>query len=197
VGGTVAIAVSSLLWPPDPVRALRRQLERLRHELAADLTTVAADLATGSGEAAAHLDTVREHSRDAVRDVFELGAARRSLRWSPLRRRDQTTVDLLERRINLAARIFRHTRALARDVADTHVADPDLAAATRHLADAADRALAGGDAADPLARAAASLVADFAGDAFVVAVQLRQLLADLAGGVRDGEAGTVSRNAET
>jgi uncharacterized membrane protein YgaE (UPF0421/DUF939 family) len=197
VGGTVAIAVSSLLWPPDPVRALRRQLERLRHELAADLTTVAADLATGSGEAAAHLDTVREHSRDAVRDVFELGAARRSLRWSPLRRRDQTTVDLLERRINLAARIFRHTRALARDVADTHVADPDLAAATRHLADAADRALAGGDATDPLARAAASLVADFAGDAFVVAVQLRQLLADLAGGVRDGEAGTVSRNAET
>lgn len=197
VGGAVAIAVSSLLWPPDPVRALRRQIDRLRHELVADLTTVAADLATGSGEAAAHLDAVREHSRDAVRDVFELGAARRSLRWSPLRRRDQPAVDVLERQINLAARIFRHTRALARDVADTRVTDTALAAATRHLADAADRALTGRPAASALARAAQELGRAFAGDAAMVAAQLRQLHADLAGGVRDGEAGTVPRDAET
>lgn len=197
VGGAVAIAVASLVWPPDPVRALQRQLDRLRRELVGDLTTIAADLATGSGEAAAHLDTVRAHSRDAVRDVFELDAARRSLRWSPLRRGDQPAVDVLEERINLAARVYRHARAIARDVADTQVAEPALAAVTRDLADAADRALSGGTAAVPLSRAARALGPGYDGDAAIVAAQLRQLLADLGGGVNDSQVGTVSGDAET
>lgn len=196
VGGAVAIAVASGLWPPDPVRELERQLARLRHELAADLTTVAADLAGAGGAAAAHLDTVRAHSRDAVRDVFEVDSARRALRWNPLRRRDEAAVDLLDARINLAARTYRHARALTRDVADAEVAEPGLAAATRDLADAADRILTGGDPAAPLNRATETLARGYGGEAHVVAAQLRQLLADLRRGVNDGEVGTVSVDAE-
>ena len=175
IGGAIAILVSAFLWPPDPVRELRRQLERLRRDLVADLARIAADLATGTGETAEQLDAVRAHSLDAVRDVFDLASARRALRWSPLRRADVPEVDPLERRINLAARVYRHTRSIARDITDVPLVDQDLAAATRDLADAVDRLLVGADPADPLARADASLV----GSGSVVGVQLRQLLADL------------------
>ena len=116
IGAVVAILVATLLWPPDPARELRRQLERLRAELVADLLTIADDLATGGGETAERMDEVRAHSLDAVREVFALDAARRALRWSPLRRRDAAAVDELGRRIAIAARTYRHTRAVARDV---------------------------------------------------------------------------------
>jgi uncharacterized membrane protein YgaE (UPF0421/DUF939 family) len=175
IGGAVAIAVSAFVWPPDPVRELRRQLERLRRDLVDDLARIAADLALGTGETAEQLDAVRAHSRDAVRDVFDLDSARRALRWSPLRRGDIPEVDDLEQRINLAARVYRHTRSLARDITDVPQVDDRLAAVTRDLADATDRMLTGGNAEDPLARAEATL----AGAGSVVGVQLRQLLADL------------------
>jgi uncharacterized membrane protein YgaE (UPF0421/DUF939 family) len=179
IGAGVTILVAALLWPPDPVRELTRQLDRLRRELAGDLTAIADDLATGSGAISGRLDQLREHSLDAVRDVFELDDATRALRWSPLRRRDAPTVAELRDRINLAARVYRHTRSIARDVADTELQSPRLAAATRDLADAADRALMRRDAEEPLRRAADALDAPMSGDAYVVAAQLRQLLADL------------------
>ncbi|HVW88798.1 MAG TPA: FUSC family protein [Gaiellaceae bacterium] len=175
IGGAIAIAVSAFLWPPDPVRELRRQLGRLRRDLVADLARIAVDLALGTAETAEQIDAVRAHSREAVRDVFDLDSARRALRWSPLRRGDIPEVDELERRINLAARVYRHTRALARDVTDIPLVDEQLAAATRDLADAADRLLTGADPAEPLARAGEAL----AGSGSVVGAQLRQLLADL------------------
>ena len=177
VGAVVAILVSSLLWPPDPVRELTRQLDRLRHLVVRDLAAVADDLATGARTV--ELDDVREHSLDAVRDVFALENARRALRWSPLRRRDSEVVDALAARINLAARVYRHTRAVARDVSDTTVRDAGLAAATRDLADAVDRVLAGTGSDEPLARAATALEAPVEGESAIVAAQLRQLLADL------------------
>ena len=180
VGAIVAIVVSSALWPPDPLRALERRLDRLRQALAADLAAVADDLATGSGETAALLDDVREHSLDAVRDVFELEPARRALRWSPLRHKDRPRLAEVEERIGLGARVFRHARTLARDVADMPLRDPALAMVTRHLADAVDRSLRGRDASEPLERAAAELALHTrGGDAAIVASQLRQLLADL------------------
>jgi hypothetical protein len=110
-----------------------------------------------------------------VRDVFDLDSARRALRWSPLRRGDIPEVDGLEARINLAARVYRHTRSLARDITDVPQVDDRLASATRDLADATDRLLTAADAEEPLARADETL----AGAGSVVGVQLRQLLADL------------------
>jgi len=181
IGAVVAIVISSLLWPPDPVRKLDRDLDRLRRELVDDLAAIADDLATGSGRTTARLDDVRAHSLDAVREVFELDAARRTLRWSPLRRRDAPTVDDLAARISLAARVYRHARSIARDVADAPVRDERLATATRDLADATDRALVAEDPARPLARAGALLDATFGGDASIVAAQLRQLQTDLSG----------------
>lgn len=182
VGAAVSLVVAVLVWPPDPLRELRRRLERLRQALVADLAAIADDLATGSGAVSERLDDVRAHSLDAVRDVFELEPARRALRWSPLRRRDVEAVHRTDAEINLAARLFRHTRSVARDVADLRVRSVPLAAATRDLADAADRALSSGDPSEPLARARAELSAEQAGAAAIVAAQLRQLLADLGAG---------------
>ena len=190
IGAVVAILISSLVWPPDPVRALTRQLDRLRSELIRDLAAIADDLATGSGETAARLDDVRAHSLEAIREVFELDAAHRALRWSPLRRRDADAVSELAVRINLAARVYRHARSLARDVADTQVRDGRLASATRDLADATDRVLTGTDPAEPLERTRKTLTSHFDGDAWIVAAQLRQLLADIETAMRqDGGEG--------
>jgi uncharacterized membrane protein YgaE (UPF0421/DUF939 family) len=180
IGAVVAVVVSAVLWPPDPIRELERRLHRLRQQLAADLAAIADDLATGSGATAQQLDDLREHSLDAVRDVFELAPARRALRWNPLRRNDVRLVDELEERINLGARAARHARSVGRDVADTHVRNGELAAATRHLADALDRALLGRERREPLARASEELAAAGGdGDQAIVAAQLRQFLADL------------------
>jgi uncharacterized membrane protein YgaE (UPF0421/DUF939 family) len=180
IGAVVAIVVSSVLWPPDPVRELERRLHRLRQQLAADFAVIADDLATGSGATSAQLDDLREHSLDAVRDVFELAPARRALRWSPLRRKDLGRLDELEARINFGARAARHVRSLGRDVADLHVRNGELAAATRDLADALDRGLLGQNRDEPLTRAEQELAAARGnGDQVVIAAQLRQLLADL------------------
>ncbi|HZP72733.1 MAG TPA: FUSC family protein [Gaiellaceae bacterium] len=179
IGGAIAILVSTLLWPPDPVRELERRLDRLRHELVSDLTIVAGDLATADNRTAEQLDDLRAHSLDAIRDVFELATTQRSLRLSPLRRRDSARVVELDRRIRLAARVYRHTRAVARDVADAPLAETGLASATRDLADVTDRALTGHEAAGPLARAQSALNQSYAGEAGIVAAQLRQLHADL------------------
>lgn len=176
VGALVAILVSTFVWPPDPIRELERRLERLRQQLASDFASVADDLATGSGATARQLDDLRAHSLDAVRDVFALDPARNALRWSPLRRRDVAKLDDYARRINLAARMARHARAIGRDVADTPVRDTALANAIRHLADAADRSLRDQDARAPLARADDALAR--ATDP-VLTAQLRQLRADL------------------
>jgi len=186
IGAAIAIVVSSLLWPPDPARELARQLARLRRHLVADLLTVADDLATGDGSTAKRMDELRAHSLDAVREVFALDAARRALRWSPLRRRDAALVEQLGVRIGLGARLYRHARSVARDVLDAPVHEPRLAMAVRDLADASDRALAGDDADAPLDRAAAGLAEPYDGDAGLVAAQLRQLLSDLRAAVPAG-----------
>jgi uncharacterized membrane protein YgaE (UPF0421/DUF939 family) len=189
IGAVVAVVVATLVWPPDPIRELIRRLGRLRQALAADFAAIADDLATGSGASADQLDEFREHSRDAVRDVFELENARRALRINPLRRKDLPRFEELVGRINLGARAARHARAVGRDVADGHPHDEALAAATRHLADATDRALQGQDCREPLDRAEAALVASTEP---VVAAQLRQLWADVrAGCVKTADAGTV------
>src|SRR5258705_7394663 len=93
IGAVVAVLVSALVWPPDPIRELGRRLDRLRQQLATDFAAIADDMATGSGATSARLDDIREHSLDAVRDVFELAPARRALRWSPLRRKDAGRLD--------------------------------------------------------------------------------------------------------
>jgi uncharacterized membrane protein YgaE (UPF0421/DUF939 family) len=176
IGAVVAVLVSSLVWPPHPLRELERQLDILRRELIGDFLLVADDLATGGEATATHLEDVREHSRDAIREVFALDDARRALRFSPLRRRDAPALEDVGRRINLAGRLYRHVRALARDVADERVRDGALAEATRHFADASDRVLSGRDPGPALERADDALSG---GSNAILGAQLRQLLVDL------------------
>jgi uncharacterized membrane protein YgaE (UPF0421/DUF939 family) len=176
IGAAFTLPVSALLWPPDPLGELEARIERLRQELASDLAAVAEALATG-GEL--ELEEVREHSRAAMRDFFELEPARRALRLSPLRRRDLARLPDAERRVELAARVYRHARAVARDVRDARIREPALAAATRNLADAADRALTHRDPGEALVRAEWELATPVEGEALIVAAQLRQLLADV------------------
>ncbi|HEY1370111.1 MAG TPA: FUSC family protein [Gaiellaceae bacterium] len=186
VGAGVTIAVSALLWPPDPVRELRLRLGRLRQELAGDLAAVAEDLATGSGAAADRLDDVRAHSLDAVREVLDLERARSALRWNPIRRPGWTEFPDLEKRIHLAARLYRHARSIARDVADAgrgvrgSPAGVELAAAARDVAELGDAALVGRTDDTTSGRAAARLAAiDGNAAALVIAMQLRQMLDDV------------------
>jgi hypothetical protein len=97
-----------------------------------------------------------------------------------LRRNDVGQLGELERRITLGANAARHARSIGRDVADTRLRSPELAAATRHLADALDRALRGQEPAEALTRAEQELSAPPTDhDQAMLAAQLRQLLADL------------------
>jgi uncharacterized membrane protein YgaE (UPF0421/DUF939 family) len=180
IGAGATLLVAVVLWPPHPVRELRARLERLRLALGEDLAVVAEDLDAGSGAVGERMEDLRARSVDAVRDVFALEQARRSLRLNLLRRHHAPALAELEVRINLAARLYRHARSVARDVLDSDIRSPELAAATRSLAEAADLALRGEDGTEARRRAAAALsTAPAQGDALVVRAQLGQMLADL------------------
>jgi uncharacterized membrane protein YgaE (UPF0421/DUF939 family) len=89
LGAGVAVAVSALVWPPDPLREARRRSTRLRGWLHDDLERIADLLAHPDAEAAeGQLELVRERSLQAIRDVFELEQGERALRWNPRRRAD-------------------------------------------------------------------------------------------------------------
>src|SRR5581483_78931 len=188
IGAGVTVLVAALVWPPHPVRELRLRLGRLRQELGADLAAIAEDLATGNGAAAARLDDVRARSLDVVRDVFDLERAQNALRWNPLRRSSAAEFGEIEHRIRLAARLYRHTRALTRDLADAGAdvrgapAGRELAGVARAVAEAADLELRGLEAVHAGAVAAAALDVRSAwldGEAVVIRAQLAQMLADL------------------
>jgi len=187
IGAGVSIVVSALLWPPDPARELRHRLARLRQGLAADLAAIAEDLATGSSAARGRLDDVRANSIDAVRMALDLDAATRALRLNPLRRHDAEAVASLGRRVRIASRLYRHARSVARDVADAGsglLGSEDgiaLAAITRSIAEASDLTLRGEDQGAAVARVRNELAAlePRRGDAFVIAAQLRQMVADV------------------
>lgn len=175
LGAGVTLLVAVLVWPPHPVAELQRRLDRLRQELAADLAAIMDDLATGSGAVHARMEDVRTHSLDAVREAMQLDAARRALRLNPVRRGHAPELEAVAARIVLAARLYRHTRSIARDVLDTHVVDPQLAAMARAIADAIDRTLSGEPTVPRI-----DVPAPADQNAFVIWTQLRQLAADLA-----------------
>ena len=185
LGAGVTLLVAVLVWPPHPVAELERRLERLRQELAADLAAVMDDLASGSGAVQARMDDMRAHSLDAVREVLALDTARRALRLNPMRRGHVAQLEDVAARINLAARLYRHARSIARDELDMRVVDPLLAAMARASADAVDRTL-GGEPTMPVL----DVPAPADPNAFVIWSQLRQLAADLAQGeqARDPQA---------
>jgi uncharacterized membrane protein YgaE (UPF0421/DUF939 family) len=128
VGAAVAVVVSALLWPPDPLTEARERVSRLRAWLQEDLERIADLLAAPDPDGAdAALARVRTRSQEAVRLVLELERGERALRFNPRRRRDRGAFALERRRLAAAARQYRHARALARIVAD--IAEQPLAPA--------------------------------------------------------------------
>ena len=95
----------------------------------------------------------------------------------------------MEGRVRLAGRLYRHARAVARDVVDTAAlrgseSGRDLAALTREVAEVADIELRAEPAQYAIARAEARLETSRVPteDALVVRAQLRQMLDDLKAG---------------
>ena len=79
VGAGVAVAVSSLVWPPHPLAESRRRVARLRRWLREDLEKLDSDELAHPGSVKkmplrSSLSWCAKRSLEAVRDVFEARA---------------------------------------------------------------------------------------------------------------------------
>lgn len=200
LGGVVAVVVSAALWPPNPVRVLRREVEQTRKRLKEDLraTIELLDGRAGAAAASANLERVRTNSERAHELVSEVARADEALRWNPWHAGRRAELDELGERLTVLAQSYRHVRSLARQAADMlNRADPAarrpawvseareaLWEVVRATSEALDRRLAGGDPEEPL-RAARDARRRFLrqgeGDALAaaMAVEFRELAADL------------------
>ena len=141
IGGGVALAVNSFLFPPNPVKMVDRALLPLVEDLARALERTAAALASGEREEARRaLWSARgiDERVDALEDAVEVG--RETARFAPLRRPSLGRLDVYEEQVRHLDFAVRNTRVLARAV-DRFVrgggsAPEELPAAIRELAGA-------------------------------------------------------------
>jgi uncharacterized membrane protein YgaE (UPF0421/DUF939 family) len=115
IGGGVALAVHTLVFPPDPVIRVERAANALFGELGSVLRDAAAALATGDtrrAEASAHAVERVEILVGELRDAAILGAD--TARWAPSRRAALTEVERYARTVDHADLAVRHTRVLVR-----------------------------------------------------------------------------------
>src|SRR3954454_6702840 len=184
IGGGVALAVTSLFFPPDPALIVGRAVPSVFAELGRALERIAGALADGDAEAAGRaLQSARdiEGHIDALDDAFSAG--RETARLAPPRRRARGQVERYGRTLAQVDFAVRNTRVLARAAlrfARTgRPAPPELAEAVRELSAAVWELAAAYD--DPrrssdvcrLARMAAgraASVAERAGEAGIVEI---------------------------
>jgi uncharacterized membrane protein YgaE (UPF0421/DUF939 family) len=208
IGGGVALAVHTLLFPPNPVVDVARATGGVFGELGAALRDAAAALAAGDvrhAEAAREAAENVEHRIGELRQAVVAGAD--TARWAPLRRSSRAELDGYARLIEHAEFAARSARVLSRSVL-TYVrsgrsAPPGLADGVRELGLATWELPAqfaepwrGGDVlrmafqAAGLATAAAAREPDIAlGE---IAGQVRSIAVDI---VRASEAGVVEHGA--
>lgn len=138
IGGGVALAVHTLVFPPNPVPALSRATAEVFAELGVVLRDAAASLSAGDMR---HGQAAREASARAEARIgelrHELVAGADTARWAPLRRSARAEVDRYTRTVEHAELAARNARVLARNVL-TYVrsgrpAQPELADAVREL----------------------------------------------------------------
>jgi hypothetical protein len=193
LGGTAALAVTSVLFPPDPALGAGRATQSVFVELGRTLERVAAALA-GRDAAAAERALVDSRSIDplirAVED--ELAAGRETARYAPPRRGARVELDRYARSIAQIDYAVRNTRVLARhalrvvrargDVpARLPEAMRDLSHAVWELAAAYDSPAHAAEARDVAVRAAGRVAElhELAPDAAMIALQARSVAADL------------------
>lgn len=141
VGAAVALLLSQVLFPRDPVRQVARAAAKVLDELAKALDEAAFALADGdTGEAERALDRVRGLN-DEITGFYDAVAVGRENAWlSPTRRR--RSLGHLRAYADAARQVdyaVRNTRILARETAlavRTGPADPELADGVAILADA-------------------------------------------------------------
>jgi Fusaric acid resistance protein-like len=193
VGGGAALAVTSVLFPPDPTLGAGRAAQSVFVELGRTLERVAAGLASRDGGA---LERALVDSRGidplirAVED--ELATGRETARYAPPRRGALVELDRYARSIAQVDYAIRNTRVLARHALRVARADGDVPArlpeALRDLSHAVWELAASYDAPahadaarDVAVRAAGRVTAlhELAPDVAMIAVQARSVAADL------------------
>jgi uncharacterized membrane protein YgaE (UPF0421/DUF939 family) len=138
IGGGVAFAVHSLLFPPDPVLHVGRAANAVFGSLGRTLEELAVVLTTGDR---ARADAALEAARSIDRDVQALGEAmaigRETARSAPMRWADRAALDRQEEIARHLDFAVRNTRVLARDTLRYARGDgapvPDLADAIADL----------------------------------------------------------------
>ncbi len=198
IGAAAAIVASTLMWPPNPVHAVRRELPRLHEQLCEDLFDTV-ELLENPRKTDVVLTDIREHQLDARDEALDLPQAERVLRWNLLHRGDGPDLDRLGQRTLLLARLHRHVRSLARSIAD---ATPEAIASARpgyrelrraaeQIAEAVAPRIETGAVQAALDDAAATLdnFAAVARGRLASAIELdvRRIVSDLRGGRIEGE----------
>ena len=193
IGGTTALVVSSLFFPPDPALAPSRAAQTMFVELGRALERIAAALESRD------LGTAERALSDArgidplIRSVEEeLASGRETARYTPPRRASRTQLDRYERSIPQIDYAVRNTRVLARNVVsvvrDSEDVPENLPGAVRDLSHAVWELAASYDApshAEPgralAVRAAAEAAAlpDERPDLVLVGGQVRSVAVDL------------------
>jgi uncharacterized membrane protein YgaE (UPF0421/DUF939 family) len=203
VGAGVALAVSALAFPPDPLLLVRRSIQGVFGSLGGTLEEIAAALGgRDTARAEAALRSAREID-EGVRGLHEaLALGRETARFSLARRSSRAELDRFERGGRHVDFAVRNTRVLARHVVrylrTGREAPPELAEAMHELsvavwalaADLDDPARDGQQVRLHASRAAARAVESFESDRDLglaeIAAQVRSTAIDL---VRAAETG--------
>jgi uncharacterized membrane protein YgaE (UPF0421/DUF939 family) len=117
IGGGVALAVHTFVFPPDPLLGVGRAANALFGALGSTLRDAAAALATGDdrrAEAAAHSADEIEALIGELHHAADLGTD--TARWAPARRRSLAEVEGYARIVGHADLAVRHSRVLVRNV---------------------------------------------------------------------------------
>lgn len=194
LGGVVGVAVAALIWPPNPIRGLRRRARELTAQLSEDITVtldMVADPSSDRARADANRRRVRDHNEAADQVVAGVVPAQEALRWNPWHFRRNPDLSRIEDRLRLISLLYRSVRALARHgetvvAAETRVADAGgpLRAAGQIAVDAVQARLTGRGAAE-LVSQGRQAVSEFVGraprDQYVLALaaSLDTLLSDV------------------
>ena len=193
IGGAVALAVSSVLFPPDPALAPGRAAQAMFVELGRALERIAHALDARDPGAAERALVDARGIDELIRSVEEeVSTGRETARFTPPRRSARVQLDRYARSIPQVDYAVRNTRVLARHVINLvreHEEVPEgLAVAVRDLSNAVWELAAAYDApshAEPARRlavqaaAGAAAIPEGSTDLVLVRGQVRSAAADL------------------
>ncbi len=117
IGGGVALAVHTLVFPPDPVFGVKRSTTAVFSDLGAVLRDAAAALAAGDARPAEAATRAAEELEHEVSELTHaLTSADDTARWAPLRRGARPELGRYGRTVPHADLAARSARVLARNV---------------------------------------------------------------------------------